>query len=62
MLVQILRPISGLAAKVGDVVDASGWAPNRVRSLMKQRRCAPVMAPADAGAAKGRRHEATHAR
>jgi hypothetical protein len=58
MHVQILRPISGLDAGVGDVVDTSTWAPDRIRVLMKQRRCVPVMAPAASTTDKrGRRYE-----
>lgn len=60
MLVQILRPINGLRAEVGDVVDASEWAENRVRQFVKQRRVAVVMPPAAMGK-KGRRNEADFA-
>ncbi len=63
MQVQILRPISGLDAEVGQVVDASAWPDNRVRQLLRQRRVNLVMVPA-ADVGKGRRHgvQATDAR
>jgi len=51
MMVQVLRSISGLNARPGDLVDASDWAPNRVHMLTKQRRILPV---ALVGEKKGR--------
>lgn len=62
MHVQLLRRISGLNAAPGEIVDASDWAPNRVQSLIKQRRCVPVMvAPAPTTTRKGT-DEARHSR
>lgn len=61
---QILRRISGLAAVPGDIVDTSEWAPNRLDSLIKQRRCVLVMNPAASAPAtrKGQHDEARHSR
>lgn len=60
--VEIIRPISGLDAKRGDVVDASDWP--AVRELERQgyiRHCTPTVTPLVTTAAEQRTKGGRHA-